>query len=640
MSARARWVLPSFLLGIFAILAAFGCNGRGRDRPDSGIMPADTGPVPSGCTAGGPTTVCSGNIELTCNVDGTVASMRTCPSEGLVCAPSLGCTLCVPGRGGCDGQTTQLCNADGMSYTPGETCDTSMGLSCNPSTGTCTSPCADAEASNSYIGCEYWPTPVLNSSVPTEFDFAVVVANPQDMQAEITVTKGASTVASTTVPQGGVVTIPLPWIPELKGTSGSEASVLSRNGAYRLRSSLPVTVYQFNALDYRIDMDCPSGEPNPLPDGQCFSYTNDASLLLPTHVLTENYMVLSRPTMVNRIDAGPPFGSSWLTSPGFFSVIAVDETPTTVSIDFTAHVEASVDGSSVRAFGPGDNGMFTLNQGDVLQIVTTQPNTCATPGTNETLSDGTPITYCQMGNDYDLTGTIVRAGAGQKVAVISGHNCDFVPYDKWACDHLEEAIFPLESWGTDYIVSATEPLRSEPNVIRIVSGHDANMITFDPAAVHTPVTLNRGEILEFETNQDFRVSGSDALAVVQHLVGQDYAGTGTSGDMGNGDPALSLGIPTEQFRTSYDFLAPDTYNISYVNVTAPSGEVVNLDGSPVSGFRDVGGTGMATARVEISGGAHHIESAAPIGIVVYGFGSYTSYMYPGGLDFEAINIPF
>jgi hypothetical protein len=30
----------------------------------------------------------------------------------------------------------------------------------------------------------------------------------------------------------------------------------------------------------------------------------------------------------------------------------------------------------------------------------------------------------------------------------------------------------------------------------------------------------------------------------------------------------------------------------------------------------------------------------PFGIVVYGFGSYTSYMYPGGLDLTAINIPF
>ena len=39
---------------------------------------------------------------------------------------------------------------------------------------------------------------------------------------------------------------------------------------------------------------------------------------------------------------------------------------------------------------------------------------------------------------------------------------------------------------------------------------------------------------------------------------------------------------------------------------------------------------------------HGIHSAAmrEEPFVVYGFGSYTSYMYPGGLDFEAINVPF
>ena len=43
------------------------------------------------------------------------------------------------------------------------------------------------------------------------------------------------------------------------------------------------------------------------------------------------------------------------------------------------------------------------------------------------------------------------------------------------------------------------------------------------------------------------------------------------------------------------------------------------------------------ARVPISGGQHNISSDQAFGIVVYGFGSYTSYMYPGGLDFEQIN---
>jgi len=226
------------------------------------------------------------------------------------------------------------------------------------------------------------------------------------------------------------------------------------------------------------------------------------------------------------------------------------------------------------------------------------------------------------------------------VGVIAGHNCDFVPCDKWACDHLEEALFPLEAWGKDYIVSASEPLRAEPNLVRVVSSVDGNSLTFDPASVHAAVTLNRGQSLDFEASQDFRVVGTEAFAVVQHLVGQDYAGISTGGMEGNGDPAFSLAIPTEQFRTSYDFLAPLTYVISYVNVTGPSGATVTLDGAPVTGFREVGGTGFATARVEISGGAHHIEGGSPFGIVVYGFGSYTSYMYPGGLDFEAINIPF
>jgi hypothetical protein len=107
-----------------------------------------------------------------------------------------------------------------------------------------------------------------------------------------------------------------------------------------------------------------------------------------------------------------------------------------------------------------------------------------------------------------------------------------------------------------------------------------------------------------------------------------------------GDPSLSLAIPTDQFRTSYSFLAPTSYTRNMVNVTAPAGTTVMLDGAPVSGFDPVGGTGYGVARVMIPGGAHTITGSAEFGIVVYGFGSYTSYMYPGGLDLEAIDVPF
>ena len=40
--------------------------------------------------------------------------------------------------------------------------------------------------------------------------------------------------------------------------------------------------------------------------------------------------------------------------------------------------------------------------------------------------------------------------------------------------------------------------------------------------------------------------------------------------------------------------------------------------------------------MKISGGAHNITSPKKFGIAVYGVGSYTSYMYPGGLDLKLI----
>jgi hypothetical protein len=87
-----------------------------------------------------------------------------------------------------------------------------------------------------------------------------------------------------------------------------------------------------------------------------------------------------------------------------------------------------------------------------------------------------------------------------------------------------------------------------------------------------------------------------------------------------------------------------TYTQSYLNVTAPDNAMLTLDGMPFDpsasgGWTEVGTTGYRVARVPISGGTHEITSTGNVtfGIVVYGFGSYTSYMYPGGLDLAPIN---
>jgi hypothetical protein len=235
-----------------------------------------------------------------------------------------------------------------------------------------------------------------------------------------------------------------------------------------------------------------------------------------------------------------------------------------------------------------------------------------------------------------LTGSEIRASA--PVSVIGGHNCSFVPFNRWACDHLEEALFPTEVWGRDMLVAATRPLRAEPNLMRVVAANDGTMVTFDPP-IFDPQSLDRGTFVEVELADAVRVVANGPIAVQQFLVGQDFAGLGTSGAFGAGDPSMSLGIPTEQLRTEYTFLTPESYDRSFVNITAPLAARVVLDGALVRGFVPIGETGAGVARVEVDNGVHRMSGTAPFGAVVYGFGSYTSYMFPAGLDLREINPP-
>lgn len=610
-----------------ALLAACvsGCPVNMRPRPGTdGGLPGVDGAVVAAC-GGGTTSYCAGTTSVACNPDGTEGARTDCAPLGTRCIAGLGCRVCTPSRPVCVGNDSATCLPDGSGSTITRVCDASLGESCNPSSGLCDSPCAAAEASNSYIGCEYWPVTTLNSGLNrTIFSFAIAIANPQDAPATVTITRGGAAVSTVTVAAGALETVELPWVDALQVSTGS---ALVRGGAYRVRSTLPVTVYQFNPVDYT-------------NGAGTFSFSNDASLLLPTHVMTGNYMVIARPTLqIEQVEEpffpGLPETRTMIAQPGFATIVGVEETAVTVTVTFSAHVLASTDGAVTR-FAPGATGTFTIGQGDVLQLVSAAPTACAPSGSSDA-DIGVTYNYCAVGPDYDLTGTEIRATG--RVAVLSGHDCAFVPFDRWACDHLEEGMFPLESWGEEAIIPVSRPVRAEPNLIRVLSSHDANSISFDPPGVHAPVVLNRGEFIEFGSGASVRVTGTDALAVAQFLVGQDFAGFG-AGAGGNGDPSFSLGIPTEQFRTSYTFLAPPSYEQNFVNVTAPAGASVMLDGAAVGGFTPIGDTGYALAQVTIPGGAHDITGSAEFGIVVYGYGQYTSYMYPGGLDLEAIDIPF
>ena len=79
-----------------------------------------------------------------------------------------------------------------------------------------------------------------------------------------------------------------------------------------------------------------------------------------------------------------------------------------------------------------------------------------------------------------------------------------------------------------------------------------------------------------------------------------------------------------------------------MNIVAPLAADITLDGTlvPHAEFEAIGSSGYAVARHALDHtDFHRITSPSGFGIVVYGYGKDTSYMYPGGLDLKHITDP-
>lgn len=622
MRLHVHLLLLLLALTLTACTARGGRGGGGDDddsasSDDDDVADDDDAVDDDDTTSGGDcqpdgATSCSGIDFLEC-IDATWTLLDTCLPPDPVCHPELGCLECNPSQRSCDGNDIVECNSDGFGSTYIETCPAET-----PCVGgVCQDPCVLAASQFSYLGCDFLAVSTTNI-VDSVFDnnFAVIVGNPETSPgpAQVTVTQGSSVVAQQTVAVGATSAITLPMVQGLKAATGS---VIVPDGAYEIHSSLPVAAYQYNPLDFVI-----------LGTN---SFSNDASLLLPEHTLTGQYMISQWPTF--GVGSGSGSSVSWIAfQPGFFAVAATADN-TTVTLNFTGETAAGDPGMN----GPGDTAQVSLNRGDVVQVMSfyesfaSGSNYCSTQGWQQTtgINLGSTYTFC-LGTGTDLTGTTVDAT--NPVAVFAGHQCSFVPYDAWACDHLEEMMFPTVTWGTTSVMSAPR-MPGNPGAVartryRVVALNGSTQVSFDPAVTGSQ-TLSSGEVMEFETDVDFVVTSTDKVFITQTMLGQDELGSPI------GDPAMGSGIPWVQVRNEYDFFTPSTFTENWVNVVANSGATVLLDGSQIGNWETIGSTGYSVSRVPISAGSHHINSQdlTGFGITTYGYASYTSYLYPGGLNF-------
>ncbi len=484
--------------------------------------------------------------------------------------------------------------------------------------------CEGAAQAKSYIGCDYWPTVTANN-VWDIFDFAVVVANGQNEDAEVTISGPMGASEKETIPAGGLKKIFLPWVKELKGdqadTCGTATpfpgSVIAKGGAYHLTSSIPVTVYQFSALEYKgeggaKDKDwssCPGNEPCANNLGQpvgCFSFSNDASLLLPSSAWTGNYRVTGQKGLGNESQG---VGS-------YFAVVASsDDTVVTVKMP---SLQTALPGDGIA----GTQALkFTLNAGDVAQIV-------APPGDN-----------------HDLSGALVQAD--KAVQVLAGTPCSIggepLP-GLVSCDHLEESVFPAETLGKHYVVAPpTSPGgKVIGHLVRFYGNADDTKLTYVPSRPPgCPATLEAGEVVQCDgtVTDAFEVTGDHEFAVGGFMLSGYYQDPNGDPQKQKGDPSQTLATAVEQYRTRYIFLGPDDYDENWVDIVAPTDTEVEVDGDPVTEKGTKIGGDFEVIRHKLGAGkdgAHTLTSTKPVGIQVMGFGAYTSYHYPGGLDLNQI----
>jgi hypothetical protein len=539
--------------------------------------------------------------------------------------------------------------------------------------------CAEAADQQSYVGCDYWPT-ITSNPVANVFDFAVAIANIGTDVVNVTVT-GNGVNKQVAVNPNTVGTIYLPWVAPLKGGEDNslEESVLVRKGAYHLVADKPVVVYQFSPLEFK----AAGGEPGkdwsackPLPPAtECYSYTNDASLLLPSTAMTGAYRVMgdvgnsSHPINPNtgQFDTTRPLQA--VTAPAMTITATADNTTVQIKLGQRATVvgtgaldagtdasseggadassdagaDAAVDASAdagvdaasdagvdsggydlgvVPSAGPGGTLTLTLNAGDVAQLV------------------------AGLGQVFDFSGSVVIAD--KPIQVIASNPCQYHPIDTYACDHEEETVFPAETLGKHYVVTMPSGPKTTPvsHLVRFYGNVDGTILEYKlQKPTGCPTIINAGEVVDCAiVVSNFEVSGNNPFGVGLFMLGgQMVDPAGYAAGISQGDPSQSLAVAVEQYRQKYVFLAPADYKTNFVDIISGADTKLTLDGNDVSGsLQPITGTAFFVGRVQlqpINGGVHTLTATRPVGIQVLGYGDYTSFQYPGGLNLAKIAEP-
>ena len=543
---------------------------------------------PCACMPGATGMCVDANNIDTCKDDCSAFAPAPCPN-GQVCADdTCQALVCAPNSKECvDGNTYHVCNGSGTKWADPVDCPAKTVCDF----GECVSACEQAKQTKSNVGCEFWAVDMSNLPPRDTYVFAVSVSNPSHdtpVNIEIYDRNGGNEQKIIT----GQIAPRQVSVFNLSGSSNGQkgyytgdagilGSGIVKGRAFRIASDLPVVAVQFN------------------PIGGALGYTTDASLLLPTHALGKDHLHLGW-------DKG--FGS------GSTMAIVATEDNTTVTITPKVNTPAGTNGLPAMPANAPTN--VVINKYDYIQV---------TPGNSE------------------LSGSVIKSTA--PVALFGGHSCGNVPNtNTTACDHVEEQIFPLETWGKNYVAARSPKRANEPMLWRILAAEDNTTITFDPPTVLGPqIMLSKGQMVEFQEQNDFFIAANDPILVAGYMLGCSSTGLGDC----PGDPDMLLMVPVEQYQSDYVFLVDSSYTKDYAKLVRNAGSKVSvacLGVVPDNRWTKIGNSPYEWAVINMNPGeamcktgTNEATGDAGFGVFVNGTATASGYSYPGGLALKQIN---
>lgn len=384
-----------------------------------------------------------------------------------------------------------------------------------------------------------------------------------------------------------------------------------------------------------------------------------------------------------------------ITSDKVISVIASNYGRKTFDVAAIMPTKALMSEYYIQSYCPSSHGSDDPSQGSHFAIVAAE---------NDVVVDITPTVWTKMnrkpgetfatdtlqkgqvyyvwtgegsGDNYDFTGTHVKARKGKKIAVFNGNPHTNIPYKINSRDHVYSQAMPVEYWGRRFALTSSLTTIKETaegstwerlDKVRVIALQDSTKVIVNGDTIHI-FSFEDGDAddkkhfyeFEFGVKDEKSVWQTDPLrpnikriestncfvettcpcAVHLFLTSNRYDHNkekGVNEKYCNGDPSLIWINPIEQRIDSLTFgtFKTDQVDDHFINIVTLNEESnlnsIKYDGDPI----DVTWTPMTKkpdyvfARKKIIHGTHSLTADSGFIAHVYGFGDEESYGYPAG----------